>query len=80
MSKLLSALGITFFGSFSAVAFAEPTTELEFDKKEINQEIQISLSQSMEELMINLFNEDHQTFLIAKKEDKPAEKEQTAEE
>ena len=81
MSRLLSTLGITIFGSFSFAAFAEPTSELEFNQKELNKEIQASLSQTMEEMMFNLFNDDHQTILIAKKEQNAAEKlEETSEE
>ena len=73
MGRLLSTLGITFFGTFSFASGAEPTQEIEFNQKEINKEIKISLSQSMEEMMINLFNDDHQTILIAKKDEKSTE-------
>ena len=70
MSKLLSTLSITIFGSFSFVAFADPTEELQFNSKEINKEIEVSLSQTMEKMMHNLFDDKHQTLLIAKKENK----------
>ena len=73
MGRLLSTLGITIFGSFSFAAFGEPTSELAFNQKQIDKEIQASLSQTMEEMMINLFDDDHQTILVANKEQQEVE-------
>ncbi len=59
--------------TFLSLLEQQPSQEIEFNQKEINKETKINLSQSMEEMMINLFNDDHQTILIAKKDEKSTE-------
>ncbi|MGB0894750.1 MAG: hypothetical protein ACPGUD_10110 [Parashewanella sp.] len=68
MTKLISSFGITFFGLFSVVAFANEAPQIELNKQALHQDISVSITQMMEQVKRSAIDEQADTVLIAKQD------------